>query len=855
MFKMIMKYWTRNFKRFILLLIGTILISAGLISLIGLSETNKGTIINALEEKWQASYDIVVRPQGEESITEKNNSMDPNYLSGLSGGISFEELDSIKNIEGVDIAAPISVLGYTMIGSPMGEFNLKQNGIYRMTNKFIQNDGIRDYIMDVNTYHAIGIDTSLDSFETAKRYDLSVENQEVLELSGIFTILLAAIDPQEEARLVGLDQSVLENNNSRYFHAEDSFESYMHEGIGAQVTRLPILLSTDSSVDYEFSFNLEKLDVSLDSDEEINVLLEEIEKNDGSEYLDTLSSTPINSFEFNSKQAYNILIESLLTNDSGEYLVLNEKASPLNYEKVPSPFPDRWSSAFKVDVPMHTSDVTNDILPIYREVKLYHEDMSKLPRIEPKYIGVYDPSKLNISIDPITKVPMETYRTPTATYVLDKNENPVNPPKTVKATTNPFGYIMQSPTMLTTIEASKEFLGERPISAIRIKVKGSENFGDDSQQKLERIVSEIESNTDLKADTTLGSSPQPFLINIPQVDGVEELGWIEQPWIKKGVSINILKETKLGFSGLIVCLIIVSIMYVFTTNFINYLSRKQEFALLKSLGWKNSNIIRMVVTESIMLSGIVTVISFIVLFILKSQHTDSFSFVKIMLIVLFTLFIYIIGSLWPSYLITKISPLQVLKQGEISIQGARFGRTRGIISIVFNNIFGRWLRNAVSILAISLPSALFILYMFVSLRLDGVLYTSWLGEYVAMEVSTPHYIAISLSLMIAILTAGEMIWQNVVERTNEIALFKALGWKNRNIQTTVLIEGALLGLLSGVLSLIFGLILVTILYGTLTINQFLFYCSVLILTVFVGTISALIPSLSAVRIEPIKELK
>jgi hypothetical protein len=92
---------------------------------------------------------------------------------------------------------------------------------------------------------------------------------------------------------------------------------------------------------------------------------------------------------------------------------------------------------------------------------------------------------------------METYRIPTAKYVLDKNEKPINPPITVKASSNPYGYIMQSPTMLTTIEASKEFLGNKPISAIRIKVKDAEDFGENSQQKLESIASEIENKTGL----------------------------------------------------------------------------------------------------------------------------------------------------------------------------------------------------------------------------------------------------------------------------------------------------------------------------------------------------------------------
>ena len=425
-------------------------------------------------------------------------------------------------------------------------------------------------------------------------------------------------------------------------------------------------------------------------------------------------------------------------------------------------------------------------------------------------------------MDPSTNVPMETYRAPIASYVLDENNRPVNPPREVKATSNPFGYIMQSPTMLTTIEAAKEILGDKPISAIRIKADGVENIGEGSQLILENIAKEIEQKTGLEADITLGSSPQPLLIHIPEIDGVEGLGWIEQPWIKKGAAINILTETKLGFSGLIICLILVSIIYVFTTSFIHYLARKKEFALLKALGWQNHKIIRMVLTESGMLSSITGIISFIVLFIIKWQHPASITFIQLVFILMFTLFIYIFGSLWPCYLITKITPLQALKQGEISTKAARLGKTKGVTGMVFNNLFGRWLRNIASLLAISLPSSLLILFMFVSFRLNGVLYTSWLGEYVAMEVGTPQYIAVGLSLMIAILTAGEMIWQNVQERANEIALFKAIGWRDSHVQYSILMEGALIGLLSGVISLLIGLGIIFFLYGSLDPTQIYF---------------------------------
>ncbi|MFJ7726731.1 hypothetical protein ACIQXV_11255 [Neobacillus sp. NPDC097160] len=55
MISFILKSWRRQKGRFILMMIGALLISGGLSTLIGLSETNKGTVINSLQKKWTAS--------------------------------------------------------------------------------------------------------------------------------------------------------------------------------------------------------------------------------------------------------------------------------------------------------------------------------------------------------------------------------------------------------------------------------------------------------------------------------------------------------------------------------------------------------------------------------------------------------------------------------------------------------------------------------------------------------------------------------------------------------------------------------------------------------------------------------
>jgi putative ABC transport system permease protein len=62
---------------------------------------------------FRPAYDILVRPAGSFTRLERERGLVPaNYLSGIFGGISFEQLEEIKRVRGVDVAAPVANVGY-----------------------------------------------------------------------------------------------------------------------------------------------------------------------------------------------------------------------------------------------------------------------------------------------------------------------------------------------------------------------------------------------------------------------------------------------------------------------------------------------------------------------------------------------------------------------------------------------------------------------------------------------------------------------------------------------------------------------------------------------------------------------
>ncbi|WP_102028600.1 FtsX-like permease family protein [Salirhabdus sp. Marseille-P4669] len=842
MIRFIWKNWWRNKERFILLLIGALIVSAGLSYLVGLSETNKGTIVDTLEQRWSASYDIVVRPPDSRSVTEEKGLLEPNYLSGLSGGISIEQYEQIKAMEGVDVAAPIAMIGYVYKDIVMEELHIKEPGVYRLTISEKTDTGVHQIESSgPSLYFTVGWQAP----GMGKEYGVIRFEPQVLNMGN--DVLIAGIDPEAEAKLVGLDNAVIPSSTSRFFENMDTVSSNQSD-LGWKTTNLPVLLSNQDFVDSEMIYKIEKLDLPFGS-EVATETMEKVKENGAEKYLDTIEAVNQEVYTYSSQEAHQKLIESIKENYVNSNDILLNKPTPVNYQPVTSPYVERWPYAYTIDS-YEVPDSSNlAVHETYRPVEMTSEDFSTSPRLNINFIGLFDSSKLNISKDPLNELPMETYFPSKAQQVLDVNNQPVNPPKEMKPISLPYGFLTKPPSMLTTIEAAASIVGDRPISAIRIKAKDVADLSEESQQKLEDLAAHIEKETGLITDITLGSSPQPAIAYVPEIEGRESSGWLQQPWIKLGSSFAIFKETKVGFSGVVGSVVLVAIVYVFASNLISMYARNKEFAVLLSIGWRPKQLAKLIYTEALLLGLFVSFVSWAILgFILLTHETDT-SVKRILLIGILGLIIYVLGAVIPALLTRKIKPYDAMRTGEIT-KGKRFFRTKSIFTMSFNQLLSKWRRSILSIVAIAVPTSLLTVFLFVTFQLQGVMFTTWLGQFVALEVGPMHYVAMGVALLIAILTTAEIIWQNITERRPEIAVLKAVGWKNRSVRWMVLLEGVLSGILAGIVGLLIAFIIIWRMYQTFPQEHLGFLVLTGIVPIITGFIGAIVPAQKAVNIQP-----
>lgn len=848
MLKFIWNSWWRNKERFILLLVGVLIVSTGLSYLIGTTQANNGTVVDELQKRWGSSYDIVVRPEGSRSVTEDLKLLEPNYMSGLDGGITRKQYETIKKITDVEIAAPIAMIGYNQTVSSVGTHTIDQEGIYKLTIKDTQNTGLQNESSIGVVFLAAGWEPTENAVKSGVS-PLPLGKQPLYEYGS--QVMIAGVDPEAEAALVGLDQATTKGTYSNYFSKEDQVTSFGEDGV-----QIPILLNNREYVDASRIYTYEKVELP-SKETSIITMVQQVEQKGGKKHLESLPASGAKRYTITTQDVQKKLVNDILKNtlptaeetNSNSFTWIALKPSPIDYRSIKSPYASRWPFTYQVQPKQVEQDSLLAKRSMYREARMFGKESTDWPKVNLNYIGVFDPKKLNISKDPLTELPMETYFPSKAQWVMDKNERPVNPVRDVKPTNDPYDFLTKPPSMLTTLDAAFKIRGDKAISAIRVNVKGVETMNAASEKKLQQVATEIEQKTGLITDVTLGSSPQLALTYLPGLKDESALGWVQQPWIKLGSSIAIFQEAKVGMSGIIASVIAVALVYVFSSNIILLYARKKEFAILLSLGWRPRQLAKLLFLEATLLGTLVVLIAWTILGSFWVTTDNPIAIGRILLIGLAGLLIYWGGTLVPMTLIRRIKPFESMRSGEVS-KGHRFVRAQSALGMSINQLVTYWQRTLLSVVAIALPTSLFIFFLFITFRLKGVLYATWLGEYVALEVGTMHYVAMGVALLIAILTTTEIMWQNVNERKSQLAVLKATGWQDGQVRLLVLSEGMMTGLCAGVIGLLTALGMIGFVYGQFPVQELGFLSIMLLIPVIAGLLGALLPAERAVRITP-----
>lgn len=550
----------------------------------------------SVQSQWRPTYDVIVVPKDVDLSVDvgPERVLQANFMSSLPNGISIEQWHDIQDLPGVDVAAPVSNIGYFARTQNFYRINDLRAGIYSVSRKVWWNSGLDrrpagssrsdplpDELgsCDEDGPHAIGEPppgvprndsgkaSTLESLVTG--YRVGVPNNVAehpaewqcrgLDPGGVFTMF--GVDPESEQELLGLDDALTSGRalGPRMGLQQVDYD-IVREGKMFDVRDLPILLADEEWVDSDLRISFDRWKTG---PYRIGDLLarSSTERCARRTYNDELFLIN-HGVEDLPPTCIDRKLQRRLAAAPRERGLTLDLPSPGGRSLVVSSYEDgRWktrtvpnndagrywvASASPQEYVAAGSDAPNGewvgalrAVPTgsYGPEPTYREQLplpGKKKFLRYRQVGTYDPATVAEHFGSQGQwLPEGTYQVPEAIARLDADGNPVESAK-LRPTGNPLGYLVQPPQALTTLKASRQLLGSAPISAIRIRLSGVDSAGEDAWQRIEDAVRRIREATGLQVLVTAGSSPAQVLVELPGIAAEDQPSGLEA-WAPQNV--------------------------------------------------------------------------------------------------------------------------------------------------------------------------------------------------------------------------------------------------------------------------------------------------------------------------------
>lgn len=821
------------------------------------ASTSELRVVRTVTKYFRPAYDILVRPSDSFSALERERGLvRANYLSGILGGITMDQYREIKRIPGIEVAAPIANVGYIM---PFTDIPITMNDylnddpfqLYRVRFTWVANGGASKY-PDADGYlyytrkhrfalEAQGIEEVLRATRTAQPCLGFVKSSAGRLYSGpfarhatddldcfserspgrefrraisdfpfppgdvgvttyaAFPLLVAAIDPVQEQKLLDLDGTIVEG---RALRASDRLRSF---GSGRLAGRIvSVIGSSRTYVDEVINVEIERLSVP----ESMNLPVRLSRPTGTDRFVRGLPGDVVGTETLSLQPIYGSLLHSF-TQDPATWrsnrttYVRLWSASDVTYEATtgghlrpevthndPGPtfsyyYGDGWAPQENADLTFRSLDTHNFTLDTTRTTALH-------------VVGRFDPELLP-GFSELSAVPLETYYPPEIEPANPESRSALSG-RPLRPTQNIADYVQQPPMMLTTLQAAKTFrdpgyvsgtFPEGPISVIRVRVAGV--LGPDalSRARIEGVAAAIHDRTGLAVDITAGSSPRPILVELPEGKfGRPEL-LLREGWVEKGVAVEFvdaIDRKSLALFGLIL-----AICGFFLANgaLASVRSRRGEIGTLLCLGWSQGAIFRAVLGE-VALVGLVAGIAGTGL---AAALVPAFSLdmpaTRILLVVPVALVLAVLAGLVPAWRAARSIPMDAVRPA-VSERGLR-RRLHRVSGIAVANVARVPSRTALGAAGLAIGVAALTILVALNAAFQGVLVGTLLGNAVSVQVRGVDLASVGFTIALGGLSVADVLFLNVRERAAELVTLRTLGWDEADLRRLILFEGLAIG--------------------------------------------------------------
>src|ERR1035437_3551056 len=112
----------RRGGRSVALMLSILIAAGGFTVLTASSAASRLETVGTVNAHALTGYDVLVRPKGARSALEQSQGLvQPGFLTGIYGGITLDQWRKIKAPPGIDVAAPVAMVGYVVphLGLPI----------------------------------------------------------------------------------------------------------------------------------------------------------------------------------------------------------------------------------------------------------------------------------------------------------------------------------------------------------------------------------------------------------------------------------------------------------------------------------------------------------------------------------------------------------------------------------------------------------------------------------------------------------------------------------------------------------------------------------------------------------------
>ncbi len=883
-------------SRALALLAGMLVAASAFTVLTAAARSAQIRTIGTLSAHFRPAYDILVRPAGARSKLESaTGTVQPDFLSGIYGGITMAQYRDIEKIAGVSVAAPIAMVGYTLmygafpVWLPAADTHRPGRQLYRVSTTWVSANGASRYqepptyvyvTPDRLQYHTTGAQTEiLPSGKTvtpcpasgastasspfsyaalasawcwskingqgapATLFIPDLGNRPGFAINWQFPMLIAAIDPAAEARLDGLNHALTSGRylpesgfgtgpDARYFQQDDGF---------------PVLAAADSGIG-EYSVSRVQ---QLTAPPAPPVLSTATMRKDATLPGHTVLSTTITA-----RQAYQYLFHQLSSHSrQGFASALGQywSVGPVRYRRgghgdllpgvVRNPV-SVWGSKHRGFwfPPPDNADTQ------YRALRLRTIGNASTVAPLPTPVGVFSQAKI-AGFDPLSRVPLGPYQ-PTAARPDSAASRAALRGADLLPSLNLGGYVTQPVQLITNlaslpiVEAPK-FIGDArlrraPISVIRVRVAGVTGPNPVSLARIKEVAQQIETRTHLTVDIVAGSSPAPTTIALPASKFGRPALLLSENWVRKGVAVTILDAVDRSSLVLFVLILVVCALFVANSATAAVRARRQELGVLAALGWTRPRLFTAVLGEVALIGLIAGVVAALLSPPLAAALGLHASLARAALAVPVALAVALVAGAAPAWLAARADPVASVRPPVLPVRRARQpSRITGLAVVNVLRTPGRALIGALS-LAIGVMALT--LLVAVTLAFRGAVVGTLLGNVVTVQVRGVDYVAVVATVALGVLAVADAMVISITERAPELATIRAFGWPEPTLHRLVITEGALTGTAGSVTGAVLGLVAAAVFAGRLSPLLFAAAAAAVVAGTVVTCAAALLPA-------------